>query len=356
MNEIVRVESILKEATVKKAEINLPMDVIKGCIQDYIKDFEGLVYTDNNIKDAKTDRTTLNKIKKNLNDFGIKTEKALTQDVKNFRAELKEVISIIEEPLKQIDEKVKQYEEEQKELKLIFVKDCITKLCIEQELDVEDYEKIEVKNQYLNASESKKKIEEDILHQIQNIKDAKEKRKLEETQIIQAVELENVRNQLNVPLQVGAYVQMLDFKEFEEIKKTIVLDCKKQKQQEEEYAKKIREEEERKKQEEIKKIQQEEERKREEALRIQREEEEKRKKEEEEKHKKEIEAKEKEKEEALKVAQSVSEQVEKVIPVQPKENEQVKMYKATFKVRGSKEQLEKLLEYFKLAEIEFEKL
>lgn len=347
MNELIKVEELLKGANVKKAEINLPIDLIKTNVESYIQNFKGLVYTDENIKDAKEDRAKLNKLKKNLNDFGVKTEKALTQDVKQFRSDLKEVIELLESPLNDIDVKVKQYEEEQRNLKLIFVKDCITKLAIESELDVEDYEKIETKSEYLNASTSKKKIEEDILSQIKEIKLLKEKRILEEKQIKQQVQVKNLEHQLNVKLQENAYVNMLHFKEFDEICNLIDIDAKRQKNSEIAYAQKIKEQEEAKAKEAIKKAEREAEEKAKIEIEVA-------KKKAEDESKKII-AEEKAKTEAtLKATEEAIEQVTNIIPNVVQENEQ--MYKATFKVRGSKDQLEKLVNYFNMSEIEWEKL
>lgn len=101
-------------------EIQLP-DVIqfnyeelKQELTEKVSKYETMVYTDDQIKDAKADRANLNKLKKALNDERIRREKEYMQPFNEFKAKINEVIAIIDKPVALIDKQVKEFEEKKK--------------------------------------------------------------------------------------------------------------------------------------------------------------------------------------------------------------------------------------------------
>ncbi len=79
--------------------------------------YEVLVYTDDQIKDAKADRASLNRLKKALNDERIRREKEYMESFNVFKAQINEIIGIIDKPCGIIDSRIKEFEEAQKENK-----------------------------------------------------------------------------------------------------------------------------------------------------------------------------------------------------------------------------------------------
>ena len=104
-------------------ELSLPEKIIfnyeelKEGISAKVAHYKNLVYTDDQIKEAKEDRANLNKLKKALNDERIRLEKEYMIPFNNFKAQLNEIIKIIDEPVTMIDSQVKEYQENKKEEK-----------------------------------------------------------------------------------------------------------------------------------------------------------------------------------------------------------------------------------------------
>lgn len=76
--------------------------------------YEAMVYTDEQIKDAKADRANLNRLKKALNDERIRREKEYMESFNVFKKQINEIIGIIDKPCGIIDSRIKEFEEAQK--------------------------------------------------------------------------------------------------------------------------------------------------------------------------------------------------------------------------------------------------
>lgn len=90
---------------------------LKQELSGKVKMYETLVYTDGQIRSAKADRADLNRLKKALNDERIRREKEYMKPFNVFKAQINEIIGIIDKPVALIDKQIKSYEEEQKRQK-----------------------------------------------------------------------------------------------------------------------------------------------------------------------------------------------------------------------------------------------
>lgn len=96
----------------KKMEaIKFNYEELKGGLQESLKKYQNLVYTSQNIKEAKDDRATLNALKKSLNDEKIKIKKEFEVPYKDFEDKIKELIELVDKPASEIDKQVKIFEE-----------------------------------------------------------------------------------------------------------------------------------------------------------------------------------------------------------------------------------------------------
>ena len=129
--------------------------------------YTNLVYTDEQIKEAKTDKASLNKLKKALNDERIRLEREYMQPFNDTKAKFNELIALIDEPVKAIDTQVKAYEDKQKQDKL----DNITNFFNATEHPEWLHMSQIFNEKWLNASTSMKSVQDEInskLEQIQN--------------------------------------------------------------------------------------------------------------------------------------------------------------------------------------------
>lgn len=148
----------VNEVTLPEA-ITFNYEELKKELTEKVSIYETMVYTDDQIKEAKADKANLNKLKKALNDERIRREKEYMLPFNDFKAKINEIIGIIDKPVAVIDKQVKEYEEKQKQDKL----DKIT-IFFNESTHPEWLHMSQIFNEkWLNASTSMKSIQEDII-------------------------------------------------------------------------------------------------------------------------------------------------------------------------------------------------
>ena len=98
-------------------EIGWNKEQIKDHVTEILKQYTGVTYTEEQLQDAKKDRAILNALKKDLSDRRIQVKKALMAPYEVFEAEVKEVVAMIDKPILMIDEQISEYEERVKQEK-----------------------------------------------------------------------------------------------------------------------------------------------------------------------------------------------------------------------------------------------
>ena len=136
--------------------------LLKSELEQKLELYKTLVYTDDNIKSAKNDRTTLNKAKKVIEDCRKAYKAQCLAPYEALEPQVKELVAMIEEQRLLIDETVKEYENRQKQEKEIAVKAYYDKKAAQlgEHADVL-YTKL-LDQKWLNASTTKAKYEEGI--------------------------------------------------------------------------------------------------------------------------------------------------------------------------------------------------
>ncbi|WP_081777935.1 DUF1351 domain-containing protein [Lachnobacterium bovis] len=158
--------NVKEVALPKKIEWNY--EELKAEIAEKAKTYETMVYTDDQIKLAKSDKAKLNHLKKALNDERIAREREYMKPFNEFQSQINEIISIIDKPVSIIDKQVKEYDQIKKREK--------AKKCLElfEELNCNydwlDYSKVS-NPKWTNTTFTLKKVQEEIegkLEQIEN--------------------------------------------------------------------------------------------------------------------------------------------------------------------------------------------
>lgn len=243
MNELMVLQNKLESATASPAVINFPVAEAKALVTEYMKKYENVAYSDDVIKQVKEDKKELNKVKKSINDFGIKTDKELSANIKAFRNDLKDLIAMIDEPMDRIDAAITDFEDRRKMEKKLNVTNLIEDRIRKSELEEKFAAKVELKEQYLNVSFTMKQVDDDVMGQIANAKAEQDKYHLQVSQIEQQVEMSNMRHGLNVELKASTFLSMLNYRQFDEIKALIEKQADEQKQSENAFAERIKAEE-----------------------------------------------------------------------------------------------------------------
>jgi hypothetical protein len=94
--------------------IDFNFEELKTELSEQVEKYRNLVYTDDQIKECKADKASLNRLKKALNDERIRRKKEYLKPFEEFEGKVNEIIKIIDEPLQLIDKQVKEFEEKKK--------------------------------------------------------------------------------------------------------------------------------------------------------------------------------------------------------------------------------------------------
>lgn len=130
---------------------------IKAELKEKLELYKNLIYTDEQISEAKADRAKLNKFVTALEDKRKEIKKVCLAPYEKFEKQVKELVFMINEPIALIDTRVKSFEEEKKNKKLEEIKAYYTGL----DTDFPSFEQI-YNPKWLNASVSMASIKKDI--------------------------------------------------------------------------------------------------------------------------------------------------------------------------------------------------
>ena len=156
----------------KVNEYQLPANILfnyeelKAELTEKVSMYETMVYTNEQIQEAKKDKANLNNLKKALNDERIRREKEYMIPFNAFKVQINEIISIIDKPVAVIDKQVKVFENQQKQDKL----DKITNYF--NSTDHPDWLHMSqiMNEKWLNASVSFKSVQAEIDERLEKIK------------------------------------------------------------------------------------------------------------------------------------------------------------------------------------------
>ncbi|WP_434290877.1 DUF1351 domain-containing protein [Clostridium botulinum] len=148
----------LKVLETKPAEVHFNFDEISNYLDSTLNKYQGIIVTEETIKDGKKVIADLRKGKKSLDEFRKKTKKELTKSVTEFENQCKELNRKFDEVINPINEQAEQFEIKRKEEKKIEVKKVIKIVC-----ELKHIEDLPLDEKYLNKSMSLKAIREDLI-------------------------------------------------------------------------------------------------------------------------------------------------------------------------------------------------
>jgi hypothetical protein len=99
-------------------EISFNHESIKKELAVRLEKYNGLVYSDDSIKEAKADRATLNKFKEAIENKRKEIKKQCLKPYEDFETKIKDIVAMIDKPILAIDGQVKAYEKIKKDEKL----------------------------------------------------------------------------------------------------------------------------------------------------------------------------------------------------------------------------------------------
>ncbi len=166
MNELELIISNPSEGEFLKA-ISWNKDEFMELVASITEQYEGLAYTEDQMKAAKADRARLNAMKKAISDRRIQVKKAVMEPYTKFEAEVSEVTALIDKPIAMIDGQIKEYENRTKEEKKAALKEYFDEIAADLE-GILTFDRV-FDQRYLNVSVSLNKAKTDIKEKVERV-------------------------------------------------------------------------------------------------------------------------------------------------------------------------------------------
>lgn len=141
------------------APITFNYEELRAELLSKVSVYETMVYTEDQVKEAKADRAALNRLKKALNDERIRQEKDYMQPFNTFKAQVGELVKIIDKSVSVVDKRVKEFEEQQKAEKLKAIEEYWHSVLADNKVPETVSFKQILDDKWLNASVSMKSIQ-----------------------------------------------------------------------------------------------------------------------------------------------------------------------------------------------------
>ena len=188
-----------------KIEPKLPVLVfnfeqLKTWATDIAERYANMVVTEEAIADVKRDMADINKAKKAVDDARKEAVRRVSEPIRTFEGQIKEVCAIFDTAYTKLGEQVKAFEDKQREEKREKVQVLIGECFADAFGDFKDWPdfNIPVQDKWLNKTTSLKSVREDVSAIIQNyIEEAQRKAALEQAQKDRAIAIENHVRALN---------------------------------------------------------------------------------------------------------------------------------------------------------------
>lgn len=141
---------------------------LEEAVRQKIASYENIVYTEANMKQAKADRAELNNLIKAIEERRKMVKNIINEPYDVFEKELKEVLALIQEPVGIIDRQVKAFEDQQKEEKKKNIRSVYDEV-IGDLAQVLPFEKV-FDSRYLNQTYKLAMAQADIKEKVEKIR------------------------------------------------------------------------------------------------------------------------------------------------------------------------------------------
>lgn len=108
---------ITLNTTLQTQDIDWNFIELREELKTRLEKYRGLVFTEENVADAKADRASLNKLKAAFDEKRREIKKQILKPLEDFEAKVKELTALIDAPIREIDSQIQEYENKKKEEK-----------------------------------------------------------------------------------------------------------------------------------------------------------------------------------------------------------------------------------------------
>ena len=185
---------------------------VKVYIDNELEKYRNIVVTEDNLKDCKSTRATLNKMQKDIDSKRKELKKMVMSEFGKTEDKYKEIVKMIEDVSKPIDEKVKEFENKKREENREYAERYREVRVIEAGLKPEYATNVKILDEFTNLSTTFKKIEKGIEAQIEvqlvKQKADEERKEADKNTIKMTVDIVNER--ISSKIDIDDYLKMYE--------------------------------------------------------------------------------------------------------------------------------------------------
>lgn len=189
-------------------KITINYETLKAELQSGLKNYEGLVVTEESLAGCKAAQKELASLRAKIDTYRKDKKKELEKPIKDFEAQCKELISLVDRVEQPIKDGIKVFDDQKREEKRQIALSLIAEVAAAQELNEKYAAKLDVLDKYMNLTATAKAVREDLETRAFALK-VEQDREKERLDIIQSViDSENAR--LKTKLNIIMWRRFID--------------------------------------------------------------------------------------------------------------------------------------------------
>lgn len=184
-------------------ELSFNFEDLKAWAEGITENYKGLVVTEDMVPAIKSEMAGLNKMKRSLEDARKEAVRRVSAPIREFEAQVKEIVAVFDAARSGLDEQVKNYEEQAREQKRVKVLGIIEAVKLQHGVTIE----IPVQDSWLNKTKTLKAVRGEVegvisdhLEEMRKEEELKRAREERAFAIEQKVQARNEKDVLTVPV------------------------------------------------------------------------------------------------------------------------------------------------------------
>lgn len=232
----------LKTINLVPATIEFNKQAILDELNETLKKYDSLVFTEDNTSDIRKVLAELRKGKTAADEFRKSKKKEAVAPITAFEKDVKEIVKLFDDVIDPINEQLKEYEENRKAEKYAEIETIISETVEKTGLEIKFANQLTVDDQYLNKSTTLNQVKESIEFRAENLLNEQKLEHMNKENVESFVMLKNSEHDME--LSVVPYLSQLEFQSIEDVKSTVEDDVQKElnRRSREEAEKKAKEE------------------------------------------------------------------------------------------------------------------
>lgn len=217
--------------TFQPAKVEFNFDQLSAVLDENLKKYAGLEFTEKTAGDCKKTIAELRKGKTLLDTYRKDTKKQLTESITDFEDQCKQLAAKFDAVIGPLTQQHDQFEHDRKERKRQEIQAIIDALIAEQGLLKKYANQLVIPEEYLNKGKSIKDIKAELTARAESLGISQDKDEADERLVRTQVELANA--QYGVELVDGTYIGLLEHKSVDAIIESVKRDASDLKQRKE---------------------------------------------------------------------------------------------------------------------------